>query len=80
MFLGLLMTACSDGPANKTEYVVTHVAQVTEPGFRHNLRAVEDNSPTYLHLPTAQFTEGEHITIKRTRRKLIVRSTNDYLR
>jgi len=75
-----LVSACSDGPKKKTEYVVTRVTTDREPGYRHYLREVKTNAPTSLHLPTAQFTEGEHVIIHRTRRKLVIRSTNEFLR
>lgn len=84
VFIGItlfmaLLTSCSGGPRKKAEYVVINVQAADREGFKHNLRNVKTGLPAYVKLPEVRFTNGDHVIMKRTRRKVTFTPVEKYL-
>ncbi len=74
-----ILSSCSDGPRKTTEYIVVNVNSHDREGYKHNLRNVETGLPAYVKLPEVRFTNGDHVIMKRTRRKVTFTPVEKYL-
>ena len=84
LFIGIalfmaLLSSCSGGPRKTAEYVVVNVVAADREGYKHNLRNVKTGQPAYVKLPEVKFTNGDHVIMKRTRRKVTFTPVEKYL-
>ena len=73
------ITVCSDGPRKTSEYIVVNVTGPHSDGYKHNLRNVDTGLPTHVVYPAVRFTNGDHVIMKRTHRKVTFTPSETYL-